>query len=249
MILLDMDGVLTNFVKGICELFEIDPAELYAKWAKGDYDICIVIQEMLGTNFVWEDLDPIIRSRTRSAFKPERLSHWKDEMWFLVDYHSFRDGSFWRDLQSYSWTRLLLKIINLVGEDWVICSTPSKSGTSHHGKVDWMNCHLANGKVFRDYVLTPRKDACASEFNILIDDNESNCANFEKMGGHTILFPQWWNRNHKHAGPGVLDWLVTQLSKVGVLENGGHEHGDIIEAIRDDRGNQESLDSTAPAEW
>jgi len=38
-ILLDMDGVLTNWEKGVCDLFKLDYEEVVASWPPGEYGI------------------------------------------------------------------------------------------------------------------------------------------------------------------------------------------------------------------
>ena len=58
-----------------------------------------------------------------------------------------------------------------------------------------MRCCRQN-RGFRDFLIGPPKWICARPDQLLIDDNDTNIDNFRDRGGHGILFPQPWNRNH-----------------------------------------------------
>jgi 5'(3')-deoxyribonucleotidase len=53
-ILLDLDGVLADFVGGVCRLWDISYAELVANWGD-DYDICVPLG--ITTDELWRRID------------------------------------------------------------------------------------------------------------------------------------------------------------------------------------------------
>lgn len=55
---------------------------------------------------------------------------------------------------------------------------------------------FTDNKKFRDYLLGPAKHLCGRTSNLLIDDYDRNVSNFQKAGGSTVLFPQYWNANN-----------------------------------------------------
>jgi len=115
------------------------------------------------------------------------------EFWKKIDE---RGSAFWANLPEYPWGGSLLANVCKSQPQWCVLSSPSKNSECAKGKVQWLreNC----GFNFREYILAPRhlKSLLAKPGDILIDDNDLNCQEFEDAGGRSILFPQPWNANH-----------------------------------------------------
>lgn len=54
-IFLDMDGVLSNFVSGVAEVFETTEEYLIENWEPGKYDVCHVLKNSMED--LWEMID------------------------------------------------------------------------------------------------------------------------------------------------------------------------------------------------
>jgi len=118
-ILVDMDGVLVDWVRATCLLFERDPEEVYENWDsqhKGLHrQLGITIDEMfsridaLGTDF-WSGLPDF-------AWTTEMLA-WLDD------------------------------VCDEYGVPWYICSSPSRHPTSLSGKKMWIDRKLQAKRRF-----------------------------------------------------------------------------------------------------
>lgn len=175
MILLDMDGVLCDWVGGVCRLFGRDQVELEAAWP-ADYDICVA------------------------------LGITTEQLWAKVD---AAGEDFWADLQPYPWTTDLWAACSQ-WEPTLVCTSPSFHPSSLSGKLRWLHRHLADGAAFRDYVITPRKEAMAGGDRVLIDDRDAGCDAFRAGGGLSFVFPRPWNSNRSLAHDpmaAVMDYL------------------------------------------
>jgi hypothetical protein len=76
---------------------------------------------------------------------------------------------------------------------------------------------------FRNYVMGPAKHLCANSKHVLIDDYDRNINNFKAAGGHTILFPQFWNVAHdfqgdklKHVKDRIEEWVQGQFAEAAI---------------------------------
>lgn len=163
-ILLDMDGVIVNWVGGACRLFDVDQDELEANWG-----------DQWGIHAA--------------------LDITEAELWHRIDAAGIE---FWSELEPLPWLNELWALCNKLGSTFILTS-PSQSHQSPAGKVLWMNKHLADGDVFRDFLMGKHKDLCARPGSLLIDDRDSNCEKFVAAGGRAIVFPRVWNSNRRYA--------------------------------------------------
>lgn len=82
-----------------------------------------------------------------------------------------------------------------------ILTRPTGHSSSLAGKLRLMQRQF--GSDFKDYVLTWKKELCASPDSVLIDDHVVNCTKFADAGGSAIVWPAYNNLRH-----GVADRCV-----------------------------------------
>lgn len=118
----------------------------------------------------------------------------EDEFWRAID---AAGSDFWATLPEYPWCDQLVKSCDEVAPT-ILLTTPSKCPSSTHGKLRWMHGKFGSG--FRDYLMGPKKEYCATPETVLIDDSDANCKKFREHGGRAILFPRPWNENRGISG-------------------------------------------------
>lgn len=121
-------------------------------------------------------------------------------------------SDYWANLEAYSWADELDFLCKNYDERYVLLTSPSKCPSSHHGKMRWMASRY--GKGFRNYLIGPRKEYCAREGSVLIDDSDANCEKFKAHGGKAIVFPQPWNKNAHIPASERLLYVSRQLQAI-----------------------------------
>ncbi len=107
-ILLDMDGVCVNFVKGVCTaVMKYDYEAILKTWPKGEYDVCRVLD--ISPDIVWGIVD-----RKGHSF----WEHLEQYPWFWELYRALCD--------KYSEERVFF------------ATTPSWRASSFSGKIQWL---------------------------------------------------------------------------------------------------------------
>lgn len=173
-LLLDLDGVLVDFVRGACRLH--NQKSPYLDGYEGFY-----------FNRHWNMSDP--------------------------DLYTGMDRRFWQELD---WTADGRSIFNLVDshfgpENTCILTTPCPIDGCYDGKLDWIKMHLPKA-YHRRYLIGTRKEFCAGDDRVLIDDRDENIDEFVAAGGHGLLIPRPWNRGRKlQTTP--LSFLIYELGK------------------------------------
>lgn len=113
----------------------------------------------------------------------------KHEFWNRIQ----QNKRFWFDLEPYSWARDLVNFcMELTKGDVTIVTSPDMSAHTYGQKAGWVMKFFPG--LARKLFVGPQKHLLAQEGRILIDDSNKNIDDFKKAGGHTILFPQKWNR-------------------------------------------------------
>ena len=165
-ILLDMDGVLCDFVKSACVAFNFDPDDVYRNWKPGVYDVA----EVFGINNAggWDG---------------------QEKLWATID---ARGEYFWATLPEYRWSRELYDECSKF-DDIYFLTSPTRNPSCASGKLKWIQAFMGN-KAASNFLIGPAKHLCARQDNVLIDDYEYNVDKFRDAGGKAILFPQPWNR-------------------------------------------------------
>ena len=125
------------------------------------------------------------------------------EFWKAID---AAGSDFWADLPAYPWAQDLVKQCKATAPT-ILLTSPSQCPSSMHGKLRWMQAQF--GRQFRDYLVGPKKEFCATPDTLLIDDSDSNCKKFQAAGGRAILFPRPWNDNRGIEEP--YSFVLEQL--------------------------------------
>lgn len=178
-IYLDMDGVITNFVGGVFDLYGLGQEDKQRA-------ICYWPVDTPGVHKIVED------------------TH--EGMWAKI---IEAGPDWWADLHIYPWGLDLIEGLTELGELKILSSPAEVSKARYvvGGKCEWLERIF--GKNFKNFHLTPIKEDCADCFSILIDDHRENCRRFVQAGGHALLFDQPWSRsidgNRGYDCRGVLD--------------------------------------------
>lgn len=111
------------------------------------------------------------------------------------------DEDFWAGLEpTKDAHRIVETCIQAVGlKNVCILSSPTKHNHGCvAGKLRWLDRHFP--EFNRQYLFGNRKDFCAHQGNILIDDYEKNVSEFIDAGGRAHLYGRPWNTaNEKNA--------------------------------------------------
>lgn len=168
---LDLDGVLVDFLAGVCIEFKVDRNHLVGNWVPGEKAIEPALSKTLGRHIsggeFWD----------RIAATP--------------------NGGFWRKLPPCHWCDELIALAEKHGE-WFICTSPPSASNSAQGKIDWMQDKW--GRRFRRFSIMPHKYLLANPHSILIDDDPDKVEEFRKHNGYAVLVPRHWNQGMAHNG-------------------------------------------------
>ena len=182
---LDQDGVLADFVSGICQAHGRDDPYHHPD-SKGVWDIWELWDVPLEEFWrpceydFWRNLP-----KTPEADMLEQVASWAAWMaaYFLK-------------------THVQVRIITM----------PSENHGCVNGKLDWLDHHyphLGHEVIFdRD----KWKYAKVAQGSLLIDDNANNCDKWERAGGKAILVPRPWNTAWQQAG-GVKEVVQNGVGK------------------------------------
>jgi len=161
-VLLDLDGVLVDFYRGVFDL-------------EGCHDYFT---------------DP-----THHGVYSLPLSLWgmtTKEFWSKLDYN------FWVNLKPTAECYQIIEMLESKFGRKNICilSTPTLHPSCIAGKLTWINKNIPDYK--RQYLIGPRKEFCAHDDALLIDDCDDNIVKFIQNNGNAILVPRIWNSQHRN---------------------------------------------------
>jgi len=164
---------------------------------------------MIYINRIFLDLDGVIRNWCGGIFKlfdiePVPVTTYegivdyvckdygisKTYFWERQDYH------FWKYLKCYPYIEPVLRLFPV--DKVCILTSPSLNGAG--GSQAWIKKNLPSLFNNKQYLIGPAKHFCAGSHSLLVDDSDDNTDRFRKAGGHTILFPQPWNRCSGYTG-------------------------------------------------
>ena len=114
----------------------------------------------------------------------------------------YSSSKFWDSLDREFWatippephlTEMMEYLVDQVGiRNVCIASTPTLCPESLAGKLIWVKKHLPTF-MHRQYMFGVDKSLLAKPDRLLIDDNQDNCVEFGREGGHYLLVPRPWN--------------------------------------------------------
>lgn len=168
MILLDMDGVLVDWIGGVAKMLGTTTKEIFSRWPVGEYAIGTALEKM----YSWHEGTG---DRT---------------LWDRIDLIGER---FWYELEVLpGWDHIYETACKAVGHNNVyLCSDPSRSPIAVKGKMIWM--HKCLGVDFDRYMFSAHKQLLAKPGVLLVDDCDDNVKAFVEEGGSAFLVPSIWN--------------------------------------------------------
>ena len=107
---IDMDGVLCNYVKGVCKVFGFDYDDFIEEMKPGEYDLS-----------------------KHPAFIDMKFEN------DMIDIAIQDDILFWSELEPYPEAKELVDFIDDNFEKWRICTTPKNYPECYAGKVQWLH--------------------------------------------------------------------------------------------------------------
>jgi 5'(3')-deoxyribonucleotidase len=153
----------------------VDVDGVLADWVKGAVDLFGFDEEELYDN--WEIGQDITDAAGISL----------NELWRGIDAEG---ADFWANLEPFPWANDLWDLCKSIAPT-IVLTSPSKHPLSLAGKIIWLNNQF--GAPFRDFLIGSKKEFCARQGSVLIDDNDEKCQKFIANGGRAIVFPQPWN--------------------------------------------------------
>ena len=169
-ILLDLDGILVDFIGGVHKRLGLHYNPNYYPYAKGKY-------QML-----------------------EDIAYKSDGEFTKSDIYKACDCScFWENLDWDPNGQRILTAALKTGAKIYICTAPMLRPDAWSGKAKWVQKNLGS-KVQGLIVTSAPKSLLARTNHLLIDDKDTNVSEFIQEGGAAYLVPQYWNSRHKEVG-------------------------------------------------
>lgn len=162
-ILLDMDGVLSDFLTGALAVLD----KTYGAVGTGNS------VENYARNYAKFDMNIYYGITMEQFWAP--IAATKD---------------FWYNLPAFPWAEQLLTVLRVLG-DVTICTAPGNDVSCCAQKQAWLRDVL--NIDYRDIVMCNKKYLLANSNTILIDDYDKNAKAFIEAGGHAIVVPSTWN--------------------------------------------------------
>jgi 5'(3')-deoxyribonucleotidase len=123
---------------------------------------------------------------------------------------------YWANIPEFPHTRELYDYCCKMATTRIL-SAPTYDPRSLSGKLKWLQARF--GYNFRDYIFTARKEDCAANDRVLIDDHELNIRRFKECGGHGILWPAIYNKRHQEA-ENAFEIVKKELDTIAKLIDG-----------------------------
>lgn len=175
-----MDGVIVNFVGGVCRLFGV--SELDLDFNKYGYNISQALLEVGAMDLSGADLE-YLESLMGTGDKDAIGALCANHMWKRIN-QSEEDGGFWDKLESFPWTMKLYNKLNELAPV-VLLTSPSWSTRAPSQKVKWIKRHFGR---HTKRIITAEKHWCAAPGRVLVDDAKHNIRKWKEWGGTGILF-------------------------------------------------------------
>lgn len=181
-ILLDMDGVLVDFMGGLHHALNLpwDPDNY--RYKAGEYDC---FESMVESN-------------------PDKLKS------MGPIYRTTDERAFWANLEWDRFGKKYLAVAQSFKVPIYICTKPMLRPEAWAGKIDWLGKHIKDA-VSGTIITSGPKHMLAKPGAVLIDDKDENVNEFRAAGGQAYLIPQPWNSAHGIAGSDITSDLHMRL--------------------------------------
>lgn len=176
-------------------------------------------------NRIFLDLDGVIRDWCDGIFKlfdcePVPVTSWDSIVNYVCKLYGIsktyfwerQDKEFWVGLKMFPWARELIDLLPYRK----VCILTSPTLTSAGYNQAWIKKYLPEFFNDKKYLIGPAKHFCADKYSVLIDDSDKNIDMFAYYGGHTILFPQLWNKNNYQIG-NEIEYVKNKLNNMEVI--------------------------------
>jgi hypothetical protein len=132
------------------------------------------------------------------------------QFWSVIHLHG--SNFYGKMVKPYPWAIEYFKMLHEADEDIVIMSSPSDSPYGYSGKKRWVDKYLQPHFDWKlNLIVGGDKWRLSKPGVMLIDDYEENLADFREYGGgHTITFPQPWNKLEMMP-PGYMEFIRSEL--------------------------------------
>lgn len=117
---------------------------------------------------------------------------------------------FWVNLPPFPYARDFYDHCTNIAPTYIL-TAPTRDPKSLSGKMRWLQNWFGQG--FRDYVITDKKEMCARDTHVLIDDRVSNVDKFREHGGQAIMWPARQNPRWAEAWR-ALELVTEELEEV-----------------------------------
>lgn len=186
-VFIDQDGVLADFIGGICQAHGKDDPYQHPH-SKGVWD-------------VWELFDMSVEE----FWRPCEFGFWRglpktpeaDQIHTMACIAAYANAS--------------LKNCHVQAR---VITSPSQNDGCITGKLEWLDNHFPHLSHEVIFERDKWKYAKVSPGSLLIDDNAANCDKWEAAGGVAVLVPRLWNRAWEQADnvvevvrAGVVAWI------------------------------------------
>lgn len=189
-ILLDMDGVMVDFAKGLLPN----------------------LSKCLGREVKYEELDDYYFLNCLQSFTLE-FEFWNNVKKFPKEYFESLE---WNE-HGYKVYSSILDIVKKSNgrHNLFICTKPFETLDCMSGKLSWIkkNCPEMLDKV----IMIQYKHRLADKNTILIDDYFENIKNFNDCSGKSILYPANWNDNReifRQGNKSIYEYVLNSLSLI-----------------------------------
>ena len=110
-------------------------------------------------------------------------------------YHQLeaKGAAFWENLPEYPKALDFFAWCQSLATTYIL-TAPTLDPECATGKMRWLQARF--GKSFSHFIVTRHKHKLAHGGDLLIDDNQENCAKFALAGGRSVLVPRYWNSLH-----------------------------------------------------
>ena len=166
-LILDLDGVLANFYKGLAKAYGVPYAWPKPRMASDG----IPIEDAFNLPGPWHEVCD-------------------QSFWENLDKMPDADKIIEIVLQFFEKDRICIATSFPVD----LGISTGKLDDCFHGKMVWLNKHYP--WLCKNFLVGPAKHFCAAPWKWLVDDKDENVDMFRVEGGNAILLPRYWNTQH-----------------------------------------------------